>query len=106
MVACVEKILRDKKHRDLRGFNVAVFGATGVVGFCAAVIAALEGSAVTLVGYDGVKRVSDSAREIKAPFGVDVAAPDGSPDAKKVEILRSAPGARGAGPAGLRNPSA
>jgi methylene-tetrahydromethanopterin dehydrogenase len=47
MVACVEKILRDKKHRDLRGLNVAVFGATGVVGFCAAVIAALEGSAST-----------------------------------------------------------
>ncbi|MFZ0073144.1 MAG: NAD(P)-dependent methylenetetrahydromethanopterin dehydrogenase, partial [Xanthobacteraceae bacterium] len=102
MVACVEKILRDKKHRDLRGLNVAVFGATGVVGFCAAVIAALEGSAVTLVGYDGVKRVSDSARDIKARFGVDLAAADGSTDAKKAEILRSAQVALCAGRAGIR----
>ena len=78
MVACVEKLLRDKKQRDLRGLHVAVFGATGVVGFSAGVIAALEGAAVTLVGYDGIKRVSEGAREIKARFDVDVAAADGS----------------------------
>jgi methylene-tetrahydromethanopterin dehydrogenase len=47
MVACVEKVLKDRKKRDLRGIRVAVFGATGVVGFTAAVIAALEGSDVT-----------------------------------------------------------
>jgi methylene-tetrahydromethanopterin dehydrogenase len=101
MVACVEKVLRDKKHRDLRGLSVAVFGATGVVGFCAGVIAALEGSAVTLVGYDGVKRVNDSAREIKNRFGVDVAAADGSTDAKKADLLRSAHVALCAGRAGV-----
>jgi methylene-tetrahydromethanopterin dehydrogenase len=44
MVACAEKILRDKKQRSLKGLKVAVFGATGVVGFAAAVITALEGS--------------------------------------------------------------
>ena len=32
MVACVEKALRDKKKRELKGCTVAVFGATGVVG--------------------------------------------------------------------------
>jgi len=106
MVACVEKLLRDKKQRDLRGLNVAVFGATGVVGFCAAVIAALEGSTVTLVGYDGIKRVSDSACEIKARFGVDVAAADGSTDAKKIELLRSAQVVLCAGRAGVRIVSA
>jgi methylene-tetrahydromethanopterin dehydrogenase len=102
MVACIEKVLRDKKHRDLRGLNVDVFGATGVVGFCAGVIAALEGCAVTLVGYDGVKRVSDSAHEIKARFGVDVAAADGSTDAKKADLLRSAHVALCAGRAGVQ----
>ena len=54
MVACVEKLLKDKKQRDLKGLKVAVFGATGVVGFASAVIAALQGSDVTLVGYDGI----------------------------------------------------
>src|SRR3984885_12610276 len=65
MVACVEKVLKDKKKRDLKGLKVATFGATGVVGFSASVIAALEGADVTLVGYDGVKRVADAAQEIK-----------------------------------------
>ncbi len=37
LVACAEKTLRQKKNRDLRGLKVAVFGATGVVGFSAGV---------------------------------------------------------------------
>jgi methylene-tetrahydromethanopterin dehydrogenase len=102
MVACVEKLLRDKKQRDLRGVHVAVFGATGVVGFSASVIAALEGAAVTLIGYDGVKRVSEGARDIKARFGVDVAAADGSTDANKQEILSNTEVALCAGRAGVQ----
>jgi methylene-tetrahydromethanopterin dehydrogenase len=102
MVACVEKTLREKKQRTLRSLKVVVFGATGVVGFCAGVIAALEGGAVTLVGYDGVKRVTDSARDIKTRFGVDVAAADGSTDAKKAELLRDAQVVLCAGRAGIR----
>src|SRR5215831_8769634 len=61
MVACVEKVLRERKQRALKGLKVAVFGATGVVGFSAAVIASLEGAEVTLVGYDGIRRVKDGA---------------------------------------------
>jgi methylene-tetrahydromethanopterin dehydrogenase len=102
MVACVEKLLRDRKQQSLSGQTVAVFGATGVVGFSAAVIAALEGAKVTLIGYDGVKRVSDSARDIKTRFGVDVAAADGSTDDNKAEILRHARVALCAGRAGVR----
>jgi methylene-tetrahydromethanopterin dehydrogenase len=102
MVACVEKILRERKQRTLRGLKVVVFGATGVVGFCAGVIAACEGAVVTLVGYDGVKRVADSARDIKARFDVDVAAADGSTDANKAELLRGAQVVLCAGRAGVR----
>ena len=87
MVACVEKILKEKKNRTLSGMSVAVFGATGVVGFSAAVIAALQGAKVTLVGYDGPDRVVHSSREIKARFGVDTAAADGSSEEKKEAIL-------------------
>jgi methylene-tetrahydromethanopterin dehydrogenase len=87
MVACVEKLLREKKGRQLKGVRVAVFGATGVVGFSAAVIAALQGADVTLVGYDGIKRVSDGAVEIKSRFGVEVSAADGSDEEKKIGIL-------------------
>jgi methylene-tetrahydromethanopterin dehydrogenase len=90
MAACVEKVLKEKKQRSLKGLNVAVFGATGVVGFSSAVIAALEGAEVTLAGYDGIKRVSDGAREIKARFGVDVRPADTSDDTKKAAILADA----------------
>jgi len=101
MVACCEKLLAEKKSRELAGLKVAVFGATGVVGFAAAVIAALEGGDVTLVGYDGVKRVSDSAAEIKARFGVTVRAADGSDDARKSAILGATEAALCAGRAGV-----
>jgi methylene-tetrahydromethanopterin dehydrogenase len=101
MVACVEKILRDKKQRNLEGLKIAVFGATGVVGFASAVIAALQGSDVTLVGYDGIKRVSDAAQEIKRRFSVDVRAADGSDDGKKSAILAESEAAFCAGRAGV-----
>ena len=102
MVACVEKTLIQKKNRNLKGLKVAVFGATGVVGFSSAVIAALEGADVTLVGYDGIKRVGDAAKEIKTRFEVDVRAADGSDDAKKMEILAASEAALCAGRAGVR----
>jgi methylene-tetrahydromethanopterin dehydrogenase len=102
MVACVEKVLKDKKQRGLKGLKIATFGATGVVGFSASVIAALEGAEVTLVGYDGIKRVADAAHDIKARFGVDVHAADGSDDAKKAEILKNAEAVLAAGRAGAR----
>ena len=102
MVACVEKILIDKKKRNLKDLKVAIFGATGVVGFSSAVIAALEGADVTLVGHDGVKRVSDAQREIKARFQAGVGVADGSDDAKKAEILMQAEAVLCAGRAGVR----
>jgi methylene-tetrahydromethanopterin dehydrogenase len=101
MVACVEKILREKKKRELKGTKISVFGATGVVGFSAAVVAALEGADVTLVGHDGIKRVSDAAAEIKTRFGVDVRIADGSNDAKKAAILADTEVALCAGRAGV-----
>jgi methylene-tetrahydromethanopterin dehydrogenase len=102
LVACVEKTLRENHNRDLRGLKVAVLGATGVVGFSAGVIAALEGAEVALVGYDGIRRVGDAAKEIKARFGVDVAPADGSDDGKKASILAGAEVALSAGRAGIR----
>jgi methylene-tetrahydromethanopterin dehydrogenase len=102
MVACVEKTLIDRKKCNLKGLKVAVFGATGVVGFSAAVIAAAEGADVTLVGYDGAKRVSDRAQEIKMRFAADVGAADGSDETKKSEILNRTQVAFCAGRAGVQ----
>jgi len=73
-----------------------------VVGYAAAVIAALEGADVTLVGYDGVERVGTSAKEIKTRFNVDVRAADGSDESKKSAILSDTEVALCAGRAGVR----
>jgi methylene-tetrahydromethanopterin dehydrogenase len=78
MVACVEKTLRAKKQRELKGSKVVIYGATGVVGYSAAVISALEGAQVTIVGYSGIERVQVQAKEIEARFGVPVIPADGS----------------------------
>jgi methylene-tetrahydromethanopterin dehydrogenase len=102
MVACVEKTLIKKNERKLKGLKVAIFGATGVVGFSSGVIAALEGADVMLVGYDGVKRVSDAAREIKSRFQVNVGVIDGSDEQKKLDILAQSEVAFCAGRAGVR----
>jgi methylene-tetrahydromethanopterin dehydrogenase len=102
MVACVERLLKGKKKRDLKGLKIAVFGATGVVGYAASVIAAIEGADVTLVGYDGSKRVSESANEIKSRFNVETRAADGSDDGKKSAILAECEAAFCAGRAGVQ----
>lgn len=89
MVAKVEKALEKKFERSLKDTSIAVFGATGVVGFCTAVIAAKEGAKVTIVGHDGVERVKKVADEIKARFAVEVKAEDGSTDAKKQALVEN-----------------
>jgi methylene-tetrahydromethanopterin dehydrogenase len=102
MVACVEKVLKEKKQRSLSGTKVIVYGATGVVGFSSAVIAALEGAKVTLAGYDGPKRVEKAAGEIKKRFGANVDFVDASTHEKVVAALVAAEIAFCAGRAGVQ----
>lgn len=102
MVACTEKVVQAKHGRGLAGTRIAVFGATGVVGYCSAVIAALEGAEVTLVGHSGVARVQARADEMKARFGVDVAAVNGATDAEKAAVLEGTEIVLAAAKAGVR----
>ncbi len=102
MVAKVERLLGRECQRDLTGLRVAVFGATGVVGFASAVIAALQGAAVTLVGYDGAARVQKAATEIERRFAVHVAAADGSTDERKSALIQQAEAVFSAGRAGVQ----
>ncbi|QGM94788.1 methylenetetrahydromethanopterin dehydrogenase [Methylocystis rosea] len=88
MVACVEKILREKKQRELKGAKVVIYGATGVVGYSAAVISALEGAEVTVVGYSGLERVAKLADEMCKRFNIKVAPADGSTPEQVRELLR------------------
>ena len=87
MIAVVEKMLREKKGRQLRGASVLVFGGTGVVGTASGVIAALEGAAVSFVGREGTERARAHAAVVNRRFAVDIAVADGSAPEKKAAIL-------------------
>ena len=82
-----------------------MFGATGVVGFSAAVIAALEGAEVTLVGYDGVKRVSAGrARRSRRASVSRSRPPTAATTPRNQDILADAEVAFCAGRAGVHDP--
>ena len=90
MVACVERQLKQKFNRGWKGVKVAVFGATGVVGFASSIIAALEGADVQLVAHRGVERVIKSAAISKERFGVDLEAVNGETADQKRDIIANA----------------
>lgn len=90
MVACVERVLKNKFGRTWKGANVTVFGATGVVGFASSIIAALEGANVRLVAHRGVDRVIKSAAVSKERFGVDLEPVAGETPEQKSDILSKA----------------
>ncbi len=101
MVACVERVLR-LKFRTWQGTRVAVFGATGVVGFASSIIAAQEGAKVRLVAHRGVERVVKSAAISKERFGVDLEAVNGETDEQKRAIIADAEVIFAAAAAGVR----
>lgn len=87
LVAVVAKVLRETFGQGLSGRHVAIFGGTGVVAFCAAVLVSQEGGRPVLVGYDGPERVSRIADSIGSRFGVNVAAADGStPETRRAAV--------------------
>lgn len=102
MIAVVEKTLREKKGRELRGAAVSVFGATGVVGTASGVIAALEGALVTFVGREGTDRAARHAAEVNRRFGVNIGVADGSTPQKRMAILEASEVALCAAKAGVR----
>src|SRR3954469_13709078 len=102
MVACVEKLLKKERNRDLKRIKIAVYGATGVVGFTAGVIASLEGADVTLAGYDGAARVERAAQEIKKRFGTSLNAANASTPEKIRGLLQNSDIALCAGRAGVQ----
>lgn len=90
MVACCERVLKFKFGRSWRGLKVAVFGATGVVGFASSIIAALEGAQVQLVAHRGVERVIKNADISKKRFGVDLEPVNGETADQKRDIIANA----------------
>ena len=102
MVASAERLLKQRFDTGLSGKRVVIYGGTGVVAFSAAVIAALEGASVVITGYDGIKRVAGIAADMKARFGVEVEAADGSSSPTNLAAAAGAEIIFSAGPAGVQ----
>jgi methylene-tetrahydromethanopterin dehydrogenase len=97
MVAVVEQKLKTLENR-----RIAVFGGTGPVGRIAGLIAAQAGARVTLVGYDGLHRVTATCEQFGERFGVAMTPADGSDDAKKLAVIQDAEVILAAGRAGTQ----
>lgn len=90
MVACVESLYQKKTSRPLDGASVAVFGATGVVGFASAVIAARSGADVKVVSHIGLAALDPLVSAAKKRFGVTLKPVLGGRDSDKGKIVANA----------------
>lgn len=102
MVALVEDVYGARTGRTLKGAQVAVFGATGVVGFASSIIAAQAGAKVTMTSHIGVKALEPFVRAGRARFGVDLKSVAAGRATDKVSIVAKADIVLCAAAAGVR----
>jgi len=102
MMAKVEQHLAKNFGGDLSGRRVSVFGATGPVGGCTAVIAAKYGASVQMVSHRNIADVQAKVDSYNARYGVNIVAVDGASDALKVEVLKNTDVALCAAAAGVQ----
>lgn len=102
MVAKVEFHLKKQFNTDLAGKKVAIFGATGPVGGCAAVIAAKQGAQVMMVSHKSLEEVKEKVVSYNQRYGVTLVDADGANEANKQAILSQADVALCCAAAGVR----
>jgi len=102
MMAAVERQLKNRFGGDLSGRKVSIFGATGPVGGCTAVIAAKFGAAVELVAHRSIPDVQAKADAYNKRYGTSISIVDGTTDELKKHILHSTDVALCAAAAGVR----
>ena len=89
MVAKVEFNLHKHFGLDLSGKTLSVFGASGPVGSCAAIIAALQGATVQLVAHRAVAELEQKALAWNMQFQINLKVVDGSSELAKKQVLES-----------------
>jgi methylene-tetrahydromethanopterin dehydrogenase len=88
MMATVERELKLKFGGDLSGRKVAVFGSTGPVGGCAAVIAAKYGATVEMVSHRSLADTQAKAEAYSKRYGTSIGYSDGSTEELKKNVLQ------------------
>ena len=90
MLAKVDFHLKKHFQTSLSGKKVAVFGATGPVGGCVAVIAAKQGAQVELVAHSSLEAARDRAQSYNQRYGTGICYVDGMNEAAKQAVLDTA----------------
>jgi methylene-tetrahydromethanopterin dehydrogenase len=102
MLAKVEHHLHVQGQADLSGLRVSVFGATGPVGSCSALIAAKAGAQVSMVAHRSLADVQAKADAYQQRYGVKLQVLDGSHDEAKIKVLQATDVALCAAAAGVQ----
>ena len=89
MMAKVEQHLSKKFGGNLSGQKVSVFGATGPVAGCVAVISAKNGAIVELVAHRSLPDVQAKAVSYNNRYNTDIGFTDGTNDKLKKSILHN-----------------
>lgn len=90
MIALVEKHLRGKRDKGLKGAKVQIYGATGIIGGIAAVIAAQAGAEVTMVSHLVIEDVEAKAVDFKKRFKVKLRSAVAKTDEDKKALVADA----------------
>ena len=102
MVALVEDVYRARSGRTLKGATVAVFGATGVVGFASSIIAAQCGAKVIMASHIGVEALDTFVLAGRERFGVELEPLAAARDSDKGSLVAQADVVLCAAAAGIR----
>ena len=90
MIALVETRLKETRPEGLKDAKVQVYGATGIIGGIAAVIAAQAGAKVTIVSHLVIEDVEAKAVDFKKRFGVKLDCAVAKDDAEKKALVNDA----------------
>lgn len=87
MIAKVEFHLKQNFNETLTGKVISVFGATGPVGGCAAIIASQQGAIVQLVAHKSMSEVTKKADVWNTQYDLKIQTVDGTSALAKQEVL-------------------
>jgi methylene-tetrahydromethanopterin dehydrogenase len=90
LVACVEKQLKEKHGKELKGCDAVVIGGTGAVGITTGVIASLAGAEVVLTDHLSVDTAISVSKEYNTRFGCNLKGTYASSEADKAMLIANA----------------
>lgn len=102
VLACIERCLQHCSRAGLAGKKLFIFGGTGPVGICSAVLAASRGAETYIVSHRGMDVAEGVVREYNRRHGTDIKAASSQCDADLAVVLEQAQIIIGAAKSGIR----